>query len=97
MVFFREQGLIILCLLAYRQHNLSIIYRSFETILHNSAQLSDTAQQHNSLSLCTKVLFLAMFFISSAIFSGVSKQYFKMFGSSKDVNKCILVAHPSKG
>ena len=36
MVFFPEQGLIIQSLLAYRQHNLSIIYRSFETILHNS-------------------------------------------------------------
>ena len=47
--------------------------------------------------ISSKVLFLAMFFISSAIFSGVSKQYFKKFGSSKDVNKCLLVVRPNKG
>ena len=38
-----------------------------------------------------------MFFISSAIFSGVSRLYFKMFGSSKDVNKYILITRSSKG
>ena len=43
------------------------------------------------------MLFLAMFFISSEIFSGVSKQYSKKFGSSKDMNKCILVVRHSKG
>ena len=44
-----------------------------------------------------RCFFLAMFFISSEIFSGVSKQYFKKFGSSKDVNKCLLVVRHSKG
>ena len=41
--------------------------------------------------------FWSMFFISSAIFSGLSRLYFKMFGSSKDVNKYILIARSSKG
>ena len=37
-----------------------------------------------------------MSFFSSAIFSVVSRQYSKMFGRSKDVNKYILVARPSE-
>ena len=53
MVFFREQGLIIRSLLAYRQHNLSIIYRSFETILHNLEAEADTAQQQPLHAKCS--------------------------------------------
>ena len=41
-----------------------------------------------------RCFFLAMFFISSTIFSSVSKQYFKKFGSSKDVNKYITGCAP---
>ena len=53
MVFFPEQGLIIQSLLAYRQHNLSIIYRSFETILHNLEAEADTSQEQPLHAKCS--------------------------------------------
>ena len=43
------------------------------------------------------MLFFGDVFYFKCSFSGVSKLYFKMFGSSKDVNKYILIARSSKG